>query len=426
MVFTTPQLLAGLIFVVTYIFIVAGYRERTIAALAGGAALFATGVLTQQEIIGFVNFEALGLLFGMMVIVGVLREAHFFKWTGIHLANLCQCDPKRMLVYFTLATAFLSAFLDNVTTVLFMTVITIEIVDMMKLNPLPFLISQILASNIGGTATLIGDPPNILIASVTGFGFRDFIFVTGPIAFVSTIILTVLMAYMFRKELEQKIDFKRIPVNASEIIGDRRLFYIGPATLIIAVILFFVHDKVGLAPATIAILAAIFLLFVGGPKMKEILEDIEWGTLLFFTALFVVVGGLEKTKLIHVISQELAKAVVGDPLSGLTIVLWFAAIGSAFIDNIPFVAAFIPLLGNLTQANPKALEPLWWALAVGAGFGGNGTAIGASSNVVAIGIAQRMGHKITFLRFLKYGIPTMLLTVATSNLMLLLRARLLA
>ncbi len=415
MILSTQQWIALGIFGLTYLFIATGSRERTIAAMAGAAAMFAFGILTTEEMISFVDFNALSLLFGMMVVVGVLREAAFFRWLGIHLSNLCRCQPRRMLLVFTVITAFLSAFLDNVTTVLFMVVVTIEIVGYLKLNPIPFIISEIIASNIGGTATLIGDPPNIMIATATGLTFSDFALTTGPIAALATLVGLVVLYFYYRKQLSTPVDVHTIPVKASEVIADRRLFRIGIAALAVIIVLFFLSDLIGLAASAVAVLGAIFLLFVGGPRMKEILEDVEWSTLLFFASLLIVVGGLEKTDLIGLVSERLGSFVGANELLALTTVLWIAAFASSFIDNIPFVAAFIPLLQNLTRGAFPNNTLLWWALALGAGFGGNGTLIGASSNIVASGISQKMGYKISFFEFTKVGMLVLLATVAVAN-----------
>jgi Na+/H+ antiporter NhaD/arsenite permease-like protein len=418
MIVSEQQGIALLIFGLTYAFIATGRRERTIAAMAGAAAMFAAGILTRDEMVAFVNFEAIGLLFGMMVVVGVLREAAFFRWLGIHLANLCRCRPARMLVLFTLMTAFLSAFLDNVTTVLFMVVVTVEIFGYLRTNPIPFIISEIMASNIGGTATLIGDPPNIMIATAREFSFSDFLANTGPIAAVSTLAGLLILYLYYRKQLSIPLEVQSLPSKPDTVVADRRLFKIGLITFAVIIALFFLEDITTLAPTTIALLFATFLLFVGGPRMKEILDDVEWSTLLFFAALLIVVGGLEKTDVISLVAGNLAGFIGDNELVAVTTILWVAAFGSAIIDNIPFVAAFIPLLQDLGQAPAASSNAVWWALALGAGFGGNGTIIGASPNVVASGISQKMGYKISFIEFSKVGLLVTLTTVAIANIML--------
>jgi Na+/H+ antiporter NhaD/arsenite permease-like protein len=421
MILSTQQWLALGIFGVTYFFIATGSRERTIAAMAGAGAMFAFGILKQEEMIQFVNFEALSLLFGMMVVVGVLREAAFFRWLGIHLSNLCQCRPKRMLLLFVGMTAFLSAFLDNVTTVLFMVVVTIEIVGYLKINPVPFIISEIIASNIGGTGTLIGDPPNIMIATATGLSFRDFLFNTGPIAAGASVFGLIVLYFYYRKQLSITVEVQAVPVKAEDVVQDRNLFRIGIVAFSGIIVLFFLHDLIRLAASTIAVLGAILLLFVGGPRMREILEDVEWGTLLFFASLFIVVGGLEKTDIVSLLAAELSSFVGTNELLAITTTLWVAAFASSFIDNIPFVAAFIPLLQSLTHEALVENSAVWWALALGAGFGGNGTAIGASPNIVATGIARKMGYRISFVEFTKIGFLVLLVTVAFANLTLYAR-----
>lgn len=417
---TAEQWTALAIFGLTYLVIATESRERTIAAMAGAAAMFAFGVVTDEELISFVNFEALSLLFGMMVLVGVLREAAFFRWLGIHLANFCHCDPKRMLIVFVLMTAFLSALLPNVTTVLFMVIVTIEIVGYLKINPVPFIISEIIASNIGGTATMIGDPPNIMIATATGLTFRDFLFNTGPIAAVATLAALGVLYYYYRKQLSIPLQIDSIPQKTNEVIVDKRLFRIGLGTFAVIVALFFFQDTTGLAPSIVTALGAIFLLFVGGPRMREILEDVEWSTLIYYACLLIIVGGLNKTDLLAMVSDRVGAVIGNNELVAVTATLWVAAFASSFIDNTPFVAAFIPLLQPVTRDVFVNSSALWWTLALGAGFGGNGTMIGSSPNIVATGVARKMGHKISFVEFTKIGMLVLLVSVGIANLMLYL------
>ena len=420
----SEQLIALLIFVATYLLLATGYRERTIAAMVGVGAIWAFGILTPQEMIGYVDMNAIGLLFGMMIIVGALREARFFRWVGVYVANVCHCKPMHLLVVFTLLTAGLSALLDNVTTVLFMVTVTIDIAELAKLDPKPYILSEIVASNIGGAATLIGDPPNIMIASATGLSFAEFLVNVGPISLVALTISLLYFRRQFRKNMKEadaKAKQTALPIATSDVSPDRRLLWAGLATLVGAVVLFSLQDVVGIRPTVVALVAAVLLLFVGGPRMPEILKEVEWSTLIFFGLLFVVVGALEKTGWMHLVAQAMSPLVEGNRALGVSTVLWISSLTSAFIDNIPFTASFIPVLMNLGSISGVTVYPLWWALSVGTGLGGNGTIIGASANVIATGLAQARGVKITFVEFAKIGMVILLLTTGVANLMLLIR-----
>jgi Na+/H+ antiporter NhaD/arsenite permease-like protein len=422
----SEQLVALLIFIATYLLLATGYRERTIAAMAGVGAIWAFGILTPQEMIAYIDMNAIGLLFGMMIIVGALREAQFFRWLGVRIANACHCRPLRLLVVFTLATAGLSALLPNVTTVLFMITITIDITELLGLDPKPYILSEIVASNIGGTATLIGDPPNIMIASATGFSFLEFLINLGPVSLVALAISLLYFRRRFMKNRDQANDqaeqkYATLPIMASDVSHDRRLLWTGLAALVGAVVLFCLEDVIGIYPTVVALVAALILLFVGGPKMPEILNEVEWSTLIFFGSLFVVVGALVKTGWMTVVAQGMSLLLGENRLLGVSVVLWISSLTSAFIDNIPFAAAFIPVLTDLGSQYGGSVYPLWWALATGTGLGGNGTIIGASANVIATGLAQARGVKITFMEFAKVGMVILVLTTVVANLILLAR-----
>ncbi len=409
---------AIIIFIATYFFLVTGWRSRAIAAMVGAAAIWAFGILPADEMIGYVDFNALGLLFGMMVLVGVLREANFFLVVGVKLANLVSCRVNLLFILLLFVTAALSAILDNVTTILFMVAVTIDLSQLLKLDPKPFILGEIFASNMGGAATLIGDPPNIMIASATGFTFSDFLDKAMPVSMMSTITVVAFLYLLDRKRLEVKPAMEEIPMRIEEIVADWRLFRIGTAMLIITVVLFFTHEMFHLSPSTVALMSAIVLLFLGGPKMPTILERVEWRTLIFFACLFMVVGGLEKTGTITLIATELSRYLAGSSWVAISAVLWLSSIMSGFVDNVPFVAAFIPVISDYGSMSGLDVSPLWWAMAIGAGFGGNGTMIGASSNVVAVGLAEKRGVKFTFYEFMKKGLQVTVLSTGIANLML--------
>jgi Na+/H+ antiporter NhaD/arsenite permease-like protein len=404
-----------LIFIGTYVVLATEFRERTIAAIAGVGAVWAFGILDYQEAISYVDLKAIGLLFGMMVIVGALREARFFQLVGRYVVRFCHGRPTYLLIALILMTAVLSAFLDNVTTIIFMVSITIDLAELVKFDPKPYLLSEIIASNIGGTATLIGDPPNIMIASATGFSFGEFAIIVGTISILS---LSVALVFIY-KSLSKQIGKKQIPFEkVVPVVPERRLLWSGLATLLGAITLFILQDFIGVYPTAVALSGATILLFIGGPKMPEILREVEWSTLIFFGALFIVVGALEKTGWMELLSQWLLLTIGHSPILGITAILWISSLGSAFIDNIPFAAALIPVLTDLSRSG-VTVYPLWWALSAGTGLGGNGTIVGASANVIATGIAQARGVKITFIEFLKIGMVVLLITTAVANVVLL-------
>jgi len=417
MEYLSQQTIALVIFVVTYIIFATEYRERTIAAMAGAGAVWAFGILTPEEMGSYLDLRAIGLLFGMMVIIGALREGRFFQWLGIYVARLCRCKPYYLFIALTGLSALLSAILDNVTTVLFMVTVTLDLTELAGLDPKPYVVSEIFASNIGGMSTLIGDPPNIMIASATGYSFAAFIINVAPVS-LAAFLLTFL--YLRKRYAIRSVAGEISPSEIPRVTLDRRLAFPGLVTLVAAIALFILQDAIGVYPTAVALAGATVLLFMGGPRMPEILNKVEWSTLIFFGSLFIIVGALDKTGWLKFASQSLVLLVGDNTILGITVVLWVSSILSAFIDNIPFTAAFIPVLAELGRSGVD-VYPLWWALSAGTGLGGNGTIIGASANVIAIGIAQARGVRITFREFAKVGLPIMVLTTALGNLILVAR-----
>ena len=415
------QLIAILIFLAVYALIVTGVRDRTIAAVIGAVGTWLLGIVPTNHILEFVEFEVVLLLFGMMVIVGGLREAGFFRWLGIYLANLTELKPVRMMVIFSLMTGLLSAFLDNVTTVLFMVAVTIEIMETLKINPRIFIIGEILAANTGGIATLIGDPPGILIASAFGLSFNEFIINLAPI----TIVILIVQVLLYNKMSGvTKIPAPKetvMPIKPSEAIKDRFLFNSGSVIFIGVIILLFLQSQIGVSPAAIALIGGVVFLAVGGKKMVHVLEKVEWSTLLFFVGLFILVGSLEITGVISGISGAIFGVVGSNTMLAVTLIIWVSAFGSAFIDNIPFTAAFIPVLLEVPPDGGLQLKPMVWALTLGAGLGGNGTIIGSSASIVASGIAAAHGYPISFKSYIRIGMTVMIITVAIANVFLILK-----
>jgi Na+/H+ antiporter NhaD/arsenite permease-like protein len=412
--------LSVLIFVAVYALIIVGKIHRTIIVLVGAAIVVAAGLITQTEAIGAIDFNTLGLLVGMMIIVGITRKSGVFEYLAIISARIAGGRPLVIMVLLAIVTAVLSAFLDNVTTVLLIVPVTYTITDRLGINPIPFLFTEILASNIGGTATMIGDPPNIMIGSATGLGFIDFI-INLSIPALSILVVTVgILLLIYRKELKAGDEHINVilRLDARDYITEWSVLKKSLLVLGLTTAGFLLHQALHLESATIALLGAAVLMLLTAEEPEESLLSVEWPTIFFFTGLFVLVGSLEVNGVIeHIARQSLQ--VTGNSLPGTgMLVLWLSAIASSFLDNIPFTATMIPLLQTVGSLTNFPMESLWWALALGACLGGNGTLIGASANVIVAGMAERYGNPIRFSDYLKVGFPLMLLSIAMSSLYL--------
>ncbi|WP_256758069.1 ArsB/NhaD family transporter [Cohnella sp. WQ 127256] len=413
------------IFLVIYALIVTEKIHRTIVAMIGGILMVVFGIVDQETALHHIDFNTLGLLIGMMIIVSVTAETGLFKYIAIVAAKKAKGEPVRILVSLALITAVGSAFLDNVTTVLLMVPVTFSLTRQLKVNPLPFLITQIIASNIGGTATLIGDPPNIMIGSaVKELSFTDFIVNLAPIAAIIMLINIPIFIWLFRKSIRTTDALKRsiMEIDQKQLITDSKLLKKCLIILGLTILGFFTHQMLHLESATVALAGAFFLLLLTGEhKMEEAFSKVEWMTIFFFIGLFALVSGLVET---GVISQLAARAIEwtgGDLAATSMLILWLSAIASAFLDNIPFVATMIPMIQEMGVMGIDNLEPLWWSLALGACLGGNGALIGASANLIVAGMAAKEGHPITFMKYLKIGFPLMILSVAVASVYVYLR-----
>lgn len=417
--------IALILFILTYVLIMSEKVHRAIAALLGGMILISLGVLSQETAIEHIDWNTLGLLIGMMIVVGITRRTGVFQYLALKSVKLANGEPVRILIALATVTAILSAFLDNVTTVLLIAPITFTIANSLGLNPFPFLISQILASNIGGTATLIGDPPNIMIGSQTHLGFVDFLVNLTPVVIVIHIVTMVIFYFLYKRRLQVPEEVKLAVCNVNPIdeIKDYALLKKSLIILSLIIIGFILHQALHLESATIALTGAALLMLIAKEEPEDILLAVEWPSIFFFLGLFIVVGGLVETGLIDRLAQWSLDITAGNfKLTGM-LILWLSAIASAFVDNIPFVATMIPLIhqmGNLGGLTPQALEPLWWALSLGACLGGNGTLIGASANVIVAGIAEKNGYPIRFLHFMKIAFPLMLVSIVISTIYLLI------
>jgi Na+/H+ antiporter NhaD/arsenite permease-like protein len=413
------------IFVLIYGLIISEKIHRTILAMAGAATLILIGIIDQETAIHHIDFNTLGLLIGMMLIVGITAETGLFKYVALKAAKVAKGQPKRILIALFIITAVASAFLDNVTTVLLMVPVTFSITKQLRIHPLPFLISQIIASNVGGTATLIGDPPNIMIGSaVKELTFMSFINNLAPVVIIILLAYIPLLMLMFGKQMKSTPELQKSIMEMDEhsVITDYKLLRKCLLVLGVTILGFFLHQLVHLESATVALAGAFLLLLMTGEHMLEkAFQSVEWLTIFFFIGLFVLVSGLVETGVIAELAVKAIDLTGGDVLLSSMLILWLSAIASAFLDNIPFVATMIPLIKEMGTMGVSNLEPLWWSLALGACLGGNGTLIGASANLIVAGLAGKEGYPITFMKYLKYGFPLMLLSIVISSVYLYLR-----
>jgi len=365
------------------------------------------GIMTQERAIEGIDFNTLGLLIGMMIIVGIAKDSGMFQYVAIWASKVGKGKPIPIFILLGLITAVFSAFLDNVTTVLLMVPVILVVANNLKIHPMPFLIGTILLSNVGGTATLIGDPPNILIGSAANISFNDFIVNLGPIIVVITIVTLGLLLLWYRKKLVSTPEAQEaiMRFEPKEALSDMKLLYKSLFVIGLVLIGFFTHSITHIEGATLALGGAALLLLLTLNDPEHHLRDVEWTTIFFFTGLFILVTGLEEVGAIRYLAEQLIAFTGGEPAVTTLVILWGAAIFSAAIDNIPFVATMIPLIKDIGVITGLPLAPLWWALALGADIGGNATIVGASANVVVCGMAEKQGHKISFLGYMKVAVP---------------------
>jgi Na+/H+ antiporter NhaD/arsenite permease-like protein len=420
-------IVAVAVFVAAYVLLASEKVHRVKAALGGAGILLAAGVVSFEDAFHSpetgIDWEVILLLLGMMIIVGVLRTTGVFEYVAIAAVKRARGRPFRVLVMLVLITAIASAALDNVTTVLLVAPVTLLVCDRLGLAPVPFLIAEVLASNIGGTATLIGDPPNIIIASRAGLSFNDFLVHLAPIIVVLLAVLIGLCRWMFRSA------FVSDPARAEEVmqldereaISDGGLLLRSGIVLGLVLLGFVLSPTLGYAPAVVALLGAGVLVLVSGLPPRDYLAEVEAPTLVFFAGLFVMVGALIKVGVIDQLAEWATAATGGSVQVATFLLLGVSALLSAVVDNIPYVATMAPLVQSLSEETGNPHSVLWWALALGADLGGNATIIGASANVVMLGIAERNGHRIGFWQFARYGGIVTLATIAVSALYLWLR-----
>ncbi|MDX8391929.1 MAG: ArsB/NhaD family transporter [Mariprofundaceae bacterium] len=429
-----PIWVAVSILLVVYAVIMAEKFNRAVLSLLGAGLMILCGVITQQQAVAGIDFNTIGLLTGMMVIVAISQKSGMFQYVAIKAAKIVKGNPWGVLVMLSVVTAVFSAFLDNVTTVLLIAPVTLLITDALGVRPYPYLFAQIIASNVGGTATLIGDPPNIMIGSAANLSFYDFLVNLAPITPLIFVVLLTAIWFMFGRDLHASDENRALVMqfDENEAIQDVPLLKKSLAVLFLVICSFTAAHQLHLEPASIAMFGAAVLLLLqtfGQPlhdkdhAYEGIMAEVEWTTIFFFVGLFIIVTGVEHTGVIEMMANEMLTLTGGDFAATAGTILWVSAIASALIDNIPFVATMIPLIESMapTFGGPDALIPLWWALALGACLGGNGSLIGASANLIVAGFAQRAGHPIAFLVFMKHAFGLMLISIAIAHVYLYFR-----
>ena len=430
---------ATTIFLLAYAVIVSERIHKTVVALVGASCMLVLKILQQHEAFHVeelgVDWNVIFLLISMMVIINLMKPTGLFEYIAIKSAKWGKGEPFRIMAIFAIVTAVLSAVLDNVTTVLLITPVTLLIADALEVDPIPYLISGALASNIGGTATLIGDPPNIMIASKAQLNFMDFIYHLAPVVVVAMVVYLVMIRFIWGRKLAAADALKQRIMQMDERQAIKDPVMLTKSLIVLGVVLtgFVFHGVLHLQPATVALFgAALLLLLSAKHDLHHVFADVEWPTIFFFIGLFIIVGGVVKVGLIKVMSQQVLALTQGNLFATSMVVMWFSAFASAIVDNIPYVATMNPLIidmagqlwpgeTGLQLLQHPDLMPLWWSLALGACLGGNGSAIGASANVIVIGISEKAGKKISFIKFMVYGMPIMVVTVMIATVYVWLR-----
>ena len=422
---TPVTILTLVLFIVFFVLISMEVFNKTVTVLIGASLFLFMGIITQEQAFEEIDWNVIFLLIGMMIIVGITKKTGLFQYLAIKAAKSVGGEPVRILFLLSVLTAVFSALLDNVTTVLILTPVSILIAVELGVSPLPFVITNALASNIGGTATLIGDPPNLMIGSAVGFTFLDFVVYLGPVVLVNFVVLNLFSFFMFRSRLKVSRERRAriMEFNEKRAITDKKMLVKSLVVLGFVVLGFLLHGIFHLEPASVALAgAAVLMLLSKKEDVDEFFHEVEWGTIFFFIGLFMVVGGLVHTGLLKKASEFVLEFTGGSVGKTSLVMVWFSGIFSAFVDNIPYVATMIPLVENIGHTlGETAVIPVWWSLALGSCLGGNGTLVGASANVVSCGIADKSGYKISFFEFTKYGGILTFFTLAISSVYIKIR-----
>lgn len=424
----TPAMwMAGIILVAAYALIFSEVVHRTLAGVIGAVAMVLTGMIggfyTQAEAVIAIDANTMFLLMGMMTLVVLLKPTGGFEFLAIRMAKLSKGSPVRLLIYLSTAVTVISLFLDNVTTVLVFAPLTVVIARMLGITPVPYLMAEALLSDTGGVATLVGDPPNVMIGSAAGIDFNTFLFHMGPVILVAWLITLVLLLSLFRADLAKPIAGV-LDLDETRVLKDKKALWSVLFSIGVVILLFFIHHHFGLFPGYVAWIGVALALALVRPDPNELLKGLDWPVLFFFSGLFIIVGGVEGSGLLDLLGEQLAR-IAQDPeklLLTALLFMWVSALLSAALDNIPFTVTMIPIIAHLETQGVDVM-PLWWALALGVGLGGNGTHIGSTANVICVAEAERTGipeFRITPLMWLKKGTPVMLATLLISSLLLVL------
>ena len=429
-----PLWVSSILFVATYAVIVSEKFNRATVSLLGAGLMIMLGVLNQEAAISGIDFNTLGLLAGMMVVVAITRRSGVFQYVAVWSAKKVQARPWGILLMLSVVTALFSALLDNVTTVLLIAPVTLLICNELKTSPYPFLFAEIFSSNIGGTATLIGDPPNIMIGSAVGLSFNDFLLNLAPVTPLIMLVTLAIIYVVWGRHLQASDETRHriMQFREKEAITDVRLLKQSLLVLALVITGFVLAEHLHLEPATIAMFGAALLLLLSNLKNKaedesenvhKTFGDVEWITIFFFIGLFIIVKGIEEAGVLRILADRVMGFTGGDISVTAMAILWVSAIASALVDNIPFVATMIPLIKSMAPGfgGAEAIMPLWWSLALGACLGGNGSLVGASANLIVAGLAERAGHRINFLKFMTLAFPMMLLTIVIASVYVYLR-----
>ncbi len=413
------------IFVLVYIIISFELVNKTVIALLGAMVFIALHIIGQEDAFQSIDWNVIFLLISMMVIVGITKSTGLFQYVAIKTAKAAKGDPIRILVALSGVTALFSAFLDNVTTILIIAPVTILIAVELGISPVPFLISEAMASNIGGTATLIGDPPNIMIGSAARLDFMAFLLNLTPIIGIIFLAFVGIVYLLFRKDMVVTTERRARVMEFDESRSIENPVLLRKCLIVLGFVIlgFLLHGMLQVEAATISMLgASVLLLLTGKHEIDEYFRDIEWGTIFFFIGLFILVGGIVELGVIRLLAQKLLAVTQGNMKLTAVLLIWASGIISAIVDNIPYVATMIPMIKDIASSvGQEASFPLWWSLALGACLGGNGTLVGASANVIAAGLASKSGFKITFLDFTRYGVLVTLVSLVLSTLYVLVR-----
>lgn len=427
------QILALGILITCYAVLFTEKLNRAVTVLLGSSVLIISGILTQEAALEGIDFNTISLLIGMMIIVGISEKSGMFQYLSILSAKLVKASPRGILIMLILITAFLSALLDNVTTVLLIVPVTFQITRNLKISPYPFLLAEIFASNIGGTATLIGDPPNILIGSALSLSFMDFVKTLTPVVFVCLALLIAVFDFFFGRKLQTTEDDKSaiLEIDETDMITDSSLMKKSLSILILVISGFILAEYLHIHNGTIALFGSALMLWlytfdnehmVRDQKVEDAFSLVDWTTIFFFCGLFIIVYGLEITGILEIFGNKLIELTQNNLQKVTFSVLWLSAFLSTFIDNIPFVATMIPTLKSMEASfgGREMMMPVWWALSLGSCFGGNGSLIAASANVIVAGIASKENNPISFAKFLLWGLPVMFVSVLIANIYLYL------